>query len=218
MRFAIVKSWKYLAIVLGAMLGVESLTGCASQAQHPDSPMPVPSTSSLPWYAQKPVSQPSSQRAAVTAAVNAVDADQTGTAEIMERKIPSDSIVYFESGAWLKAVSVFLEEFRHTTLPPLTGQPPVWLPDTTRSSVMPLESGGNTYRFGRVTMVGCFHVDEDFIPASNGSRVSETQALPGYIPYKMTVVYEPTTQTWLVTRGTYLTPSTGAPACPPTHA
>ena len=220
--------------ITAAFFAIIAIAGCTSvhpkaAAETPTSipidfgtPRPKPTaTNTAPrakrhWFWQTELPVPSTREGAILAATKAIDADQKISVEMLEQKIPWDSLGDFETGNWLTTMSNFFNDWGDDDNQPIVdGHPPVWISDPAESWVTPLLAGGESYQFGRVEMLGCFKWSDTFLNQSDGKAYDASLRLHHYEPYSVGVQYSPSQQVWLVADETYLTADTGAPKCPP---
>lgn len=201
------------------LLATGMLTGCGGQTVTSTARSASPTATSRPWYAQ-PLSAPAgSPGVAARAATAAVDADQAAITEILELKVPPQAISDFEGGARLTTMGQYLDTLGDTATPaPVSGPASKWLPDPTRTSVTYVRAAGKVYKYGKVTMTGCFDIRASvFLYVSDRGQVTAPYPTD-FVPYTVTTEYDPSEHVWLVTGETFLASAAGTSVCPPSNS
>ena len=204
-----------LIAVLVALSGtVAGCTGRTAEA-FSASPSRAGSANTQSIGAQAQTAAPATRSAAISAATAIVDADQKIAVEILEQRIPPSSISEYETGKWLKSMKSFLDNWGdEPTPPPVAGQSSVWVRFTRNTSVAPVENSGKTYPNGRVTMTGCFRIRDVFLFVSDGTQVPPSYDSAEFVPYGVSVQYQPSQRVWLVSDETYAPKTPDSPLCP----
>lgn len=209
-----------LAIVVAACV-VSSAAACGVQPL--EVVPPTPTSTGLPltlsWsvtdegilFSQGPVLSPTSEAAAVAAALATIEADNWVVIALLRGGVDWNSVSAFERGSHLDDTTNFVTYVGDDqTFAGFEGQPPLWIPDVARTVVSDLAVDGGTYPYGLVRTIGCYE--------SRGSIVWESdppEPSPPFSPFEIVVEYDPQSQTWFVTEQTPLTDQDDAPECPP---
>ncbi len=92
----------------------------------------------------------------------------------------------------------------------VVGSPDEWSFDYSLSSTSTLASGGQSYPFAVVRLVGCTHVNW---VVDYGDPQMQTWSVGDALPRSLIVQYDPARDGWFVTGGDDLTGAPGAPHC-----
>lgn len=242
MRFHVRRATLNLAAAsVGVLCVAGILAGCAPGRSAPIAPTAskAPSASALETRpTPRPVAAPTTERAALAAANEAVNDDELTLFLVYQNKIPGDLYGTFESGAYRSTMFINANDdfesgiqvgSRDYGYSGMTGQVPLWFPNDAKSSTSTLVVKGKSYPHAIADLTGCIQDRRVFVfaysvpegaatPTPFPTPISGSVADPNQLtPARITVEYQPSKRVWLITKELTLPTKLAASLCHPAH-